>query len=64
MIDHLSKRYYIVGCSQDITTKATAKLYYYGPLRYIGLPESITSDYGPQFIIDFTDELSTLIEVH
>ena len=47
IIDRLSKRYYIVRYSRDITTKAIAKLYYYSPLRYIGLPKSITSDYSP-----------------
>ena len=47
MMDRLSKRCHVVGCSRDVTAKAAAKLYYYGPLRYIGLPESITSDHSP-----------------
>jgi hypothetical protein len=63
MVDRLSKITWSVPCHRDVTARQTAWLYYKGPYRILGLPESWTSDRGPQFTAEFTDELSRILGV-
>jgi hypothetical protein len=62
VVDSLSKYCHSIPCLKTITAKETAMLYYEkGPYRTFGLPETITSDRGPQFIADFTNEVSKIL---
>lgn len=61
MVCLLSKRSWCIPCTQGVTAKDVAKMYYYGPYRVFGLPQQIGSDRGPQFVSHFTDELSKLL---
>lgn len=63
MIDRLSKTAWSTPCRDTATAADTAKMYYDGPFRIFGLPEVVTSDRGPQFIADFTDEMSKILGI-
>ena len=60
IMDRLSKITWTTACKDTVTAKDAAEMYYRGPFRVFGWPESFTSDRGPQFISDFTDELSKI----
>lgn len=63
MIDRLSKTAWCVPCKDTCTAAQAACLYYEGPFRVFGLPESIVSDRGPQFISAFTNELCRILGI-
>ena len=63
IIDRLSKASWITPCQDSATAKDAAKMYYEGPFRIFGLPQTITSDRGPQFISAFTDELCKILGI-
>lgn len=63
MIDRLSKTAWTVPCRDSATAKDAAEMYYQGPFRVHGLPQSIVSDRGPQFIAAFTAELSKILSI-
>jgi hypothetical protein len=60
MMDRLTKLTWMTACNDTVTAKDAAEMYYRGPFRIFGWPETFTSDRGPQFISDFTDELSKI----
>lgn len=63
IIDRLSKQSCTIPCKDTATAKTAARLFYEGPYRWVGLPEEIVSDRGPQFISAFTDELSKTLGI-
>ena len=56
-IDRLSKRLITVPIKDTIIAKELAPLFLLHILRHISLPDSITSDRGPQFVSDFQGEV-------
>jgi hypothetical protein len=62
-VDRLGKRAFTLPCSKTASAEDAADLYYKHVWRVYGLPETATSDRGPQFISAFTDELCKLTGV-
>ena len=56
-IDRLSKRLIIVPIKDTIIAKELVPLFLLYILRYVGLPDSITLDYGLQFVSNFWDKV-------
>jgi transposase InsO family protein len=63
MIDRLSKTSWTTPCKSTATAKDAARMYYEGPYRIFGLPESVVSDRGGQFVSDLMDEMSLILGV-
>jgi hypothetical protein len=63
IIDRLTKESCSLPCKKSITGRQAAKLYYRYAFRWVGLPEIVGSDQGPQFKSDFTDELSKILGI-
>lgn len=61
IIDRLSKFVQTIPCYTTVTARDTACLYYERVFSIFGCPESVVSDRGPQFVADFTDELSRIM---
>ena len=55
-MDRLSKRPITVPVRDTITAKELAPLFLEHVLRHMGVPKSIVSDRGPQFVSDFWGE--------
>jgi len=53
LVNHFSKRPFLIPCYKNINAKEAAWLYIYYVYRIYGLPDTIISDYGPQFILAF-----------
>lgn len=63
MVDKLSKESHTIPCKKTATARDAALMYFYGPFREHGLPAIIGTDRGPQFIADFTDEMSRILGI-
>ena len=63
IMDRLCKQAYSLPCHKIATVKDLANLYLKHPYREGRLPESITSDRGPQFISDFWEELCRILGI-
>jgi hypothetical protein len=63
VVDRLTKRPFSLPCYKTIKAKDAALLYYEHIYRIYGLPDTIVSDRGPQFISNFTNELSLLLGI-
>jgi len=63
IIDRLSKIPFSIPCHRTVTAKDVAAMYYQHVYRIFGVPETMTSDRGPQFIAAFMDELCKLTGV-
>lgn len=63
MADKLSREAWTIPCTRSATAKDAALLYYYGPFREHGLPLTVGSDRGPQFVADFTNEISRILGI-
>jgi transposase InsO family protein len=55
-VDRLGKRPINIPCRDTITAKELVPLFLMHVARHVGLPYSITSDRGPQFVSDFWNE--------
>ena len=55
-VDRLSKRTITIPVRDTVTARELVPLFITHVLRYIGIPDSIVSDQGPQFISNFWDE--------
>ncbi|KAJ5099347.1 Retrovirus polyprotein [Penicillium argentinense] len=55
-VDLLTKRPISVPCHKETDAKATARLFIDNVYRWVGLPESIVSDRGGQFVSEFWKE--------
>lgn len=64
IVDRLGKRCWSIPCTRSATAKDAALMFYNGPFRIHGPPQSIVSDRGPQFIADFMNELSKIFGIN
>jgi hypothetical protein len=55
-VDRLGKRPITIPVRDTITAKQLVPLFLIHVARHVGLPDSITSDRGPQFVSDFWNE--------
>ena len=55
-VNWLGKRLITIPVRDTITVWELVLLFLVHVVRYVGIPESIVSDRGPQFISDFWDE--------
>jgi hypothetical protein len=56
-VDRLGKRPITIPVRDTITAKQLVPLFLTHVVRHVGLPDSIVSDRGPQFVSDFWDEV-------
>jgi predicted aspartyl protease len=63
VVDRLGKRPFSLPCYKTAKAKDAAWLYYEHIYRIYGLPDTIVSDRGPQFISAFTNELTLLLGI-
>jgi transposase InsO family protein len=63
IIDRLSKRPISIPCHKTIGAKEMAKLFVTHIYRWKGVPDTIVSDRGGQFISDFWDEVCKILRV-
>jgi transposase InsO family protein len=61
VMDRLSKESISIPCYKTTTAKEMASLFIYHIWHYFGLPDSIVSDCGPQFISAFWTEFCWLL---
>ena len=61
VVDRFSKMTHFIACNKEITAQATAELFMRNIVRIHGLPKSIVSDRGPQFISKFWKGLFALM---
>lgn len=54
---------WVTPCTVHATAKDAARMYFEGPYRVFGLPQTVVSDRGPQFVASFTDELAKILGV-
>ena len=55
-VDRLGKRPITIPVRDTITARQLAPLFLLHVVRHVGVPESVVSDRGPQFVSDFWDE--------
>jgi hypothetical protein len=60
VVNRLGKRTFFLPTHKRCTAANLAELYYTFPWRIFGTPETITSDRNPQFVAEFSKELSKL----
>jgi transposase InsO family protein len=63
VIDRLTKQAISIPCHKEITAEGMARLFIRYIYSYFGLPDSIVSDRGPQFISRFWKEFYCIIGV-
>jgi transposase InsO family protein len=62
-VDRLSKRPITTPVRDTITAKELVPLFLTHVVRHVGLPDSITSDRGPQFVSDFWNEVCRRLRI-
>ena len=62
VVDHLTKMRHLIPC-QSMTKKKTVHLFHQHVWKYHGLPSTIISDCGTQFVTHFWDELCQCLEI-
>ena len=60
VVDRLSKMSHYIPTSTDVNSKGIAQLYFDHIFRLHGIPNSVVSDRGTQFISEFTRALCAL----
>lgn len=63
VVDRLGKRGFAIPCHKTTTAKDMAHLFLTHVYPWVGLPDSIVSDRGGQFISDFWDELCRILRI-
>jgi transposase InsO family protein len=63
VVDRFSKRPISIPCHKTITAKGTAQLFITHVYRWVGIPDSIVSDRGGQFISEFWTEFCRLLRI-
>ncbi|KAK9649268.1 hypothetical protein HCH54_010284 [Aspergillus fumigatus] len=63
VVDRLTKRPVAVPCYKTTTAKDMARLFLQYIYPWTGLPETIVSDRGGQFISEFWDELCKILQI-
>jgi hypothetical protein len=62
-VDRLGKRPISVPVRDTVTARDLAQIFITHVMRHVGLPDSITSDRGPQFISEFWKELCKRLRI-
>jgi transposase InsO family protein len=62
-VDRLSKRPITIPVRDTITAKELAPLFILHVVRHVGIPDTIVSDRGPQFVSDFWNEFCTRLQI-
>ena len=62
-VDRLSKRPITVPIRDTITARELVPIFLTDVVRHTGLPDSITSDRGPQFVSDFWNEVCKRLSI-
>ena len=62
-IDRLSKKAITIPCKKAVNAKSLAEIYFIHCFRHLGVPDSIVSDRGAQFISYFWGYLCQLLQV-
>jgi transposase InsO family protein len=63
VVDRFSKQAHFVPCTKTLSSHGLAVLYRDYVWKLHGLPDSITSDRGPQFASDFMRELCSMLSI-
>jgi transposase InsO family protein len=63
VVDSVGKRAHFIPTNTTITALGAACLFLQNVWKLHGLPHSIVSDHGPQFIVEFTQELYRLLGI-
>ncbi len=66
VVDRLTKERHYISCTTDVngtTTEATAQLLLQNVWKLHGLPSSLTSDRGPQFILGVWKNLCKILDI-
>lgn len=63
VINRLSKQSIYIPYKKNVTAKDMARMYVTHIYRWRGLPESMVSDRGPQFISQFWDEFCRILGI-
>jgi transposase InsO family protein len=63
VVDSVGKQAHFIPTNTTITTLGAARLFLQNVWKLHGLPHSIVSDCGPQFIAEFTRELYRLLGI-
>ena len=63
LVDRLTKQRHLVPCRSDVDTSSLADLFLRWVIRLHALPETITSDRGPQFASHFWGRLCERLQV-
>jgi hypothetical protein len=63
VVDRRTKMSHFIGCNKTITAEGTAKLFIENVFRLHGLPKTVVSDRGPQFVAKFWKRLLQLLEM-
>jgi hypothetical protein len=62
VVDHFSKMAILVSYKKNITSEATAKLFFEQVWVHFGIPQTIVSDWENQFLSTFWSSLSSLMD--
>jgi hypothetical protein len=62
-VDRLGKRPITIPVRDTVTAKELALLFLTYIVRQVGIPETIVSDRGPQFVLDFWSEFYKYIGI-
>jgi transposase InsO family protein len=63
IVDFASKRAHFAPTHTTVTAEGAARIYLKEVWKHHGLPKSVLSDRGPQFVADFTRELYRLLGI-
>ena len=63
VVDRLSKRSHFVPCHSTLSAAGAARLFYQHVWKLHGLPSSVLSDRGTQFVAEFTREIYRLLDI-
>jgi hypothetical protein len=63
VVDYVGKRTHFLPTFTTIDAIGASNLYFREVWKYHGLPRSVVSDWGPQFVTDFMQELYCLLGI-
>lgn len=63
VVDSVSKRVHFIPTNTTVTAEGAARLFLHHVWKLHGLPNSVVSDRGPQFVAQFTKELYRLLGI-
>jgi len=63
LVNHFSKRPFLIPCYKNIDAKEAARLYIYYVYQIYGLLDTIVSNYRPQFISAFWNEFTWILSI-